>query len=191
MATNFFNHRKFITWYLPITYGALYVYNSGPNWMSNESVPKAYYRSCGFAAWFDWLYHAVPWIMENGTWIAENPQYCSIGFYLASQKWSYECLANSLIYGAKRSLGETPQDAFKHLMFHFQLIFAIMGIINFIIMTRVIKQIEANGSSDTLLLHQTEIACDILMVIKSHIPWPELVNALKYAVTGNQSGTVY
>lgn len=162
---------------------ALDVYSYGPNWIQNESIPVGYYRSCGYSYWYGALASATKWSYDNGSWTGEASKYCSARFYIESQWWNYNCYAYSLRYGSKRGLGEESFEAFKRLTTHFQLVFAILGTFNLIIMTRVIKQMDEDRS-DTLVLHQAEIVCDILLVIESQISFPDVANAVKHAIAG-------
>lgn len=165
---------------------ALGIYNEGPNWMANESISVDYYRSCGYMHWFTVLGYDSQWKLEQRKWNLKNNKFCSAEFYFAVQKWSYKCLANRVVYGSQRRVGDNPFNAFTSLTFHGQLSFSIFGVINLIIMTRVVKQIDKNRTA-TLVLHQTEIVCDVLMVVKSHVALVDIINVLKYTTTGRYS----
>lgn len=166
-----------------MTNAALDAYSNGPNWIANESIPIGYYRSCGSSYWYDALASTVDWSNDNGSWTWETSKHCSALFYIENQWWNYKCYAYSLRYGSKRGLGEESFAAFTRLTTHFQLVFAILGTVNLIIMTRVIKQM-GEDRSDTLVLHQAEIVCDILLVTEAQISFPDVANAMKHAITG-------
>lgn len=138
-------------------------------WIFNESLPIDYYRSCANQQWFTELY------LSAG--------HCSLQDFLLKAKWEYRCHTYGIIYGPKRTLGTERQLALALLMTVPSLLsYAMLGAVNFIIMTRVLQQM--NDSSGTLLLHQVEIACDIAMVFPIVIPLARIVNAIKHAITG-------
>lgn len=158
-----------------VTNAAIDVYNDGPNWMKNESVPVDYYRSCGSQYWF---------IRITGQGASKREKkFCTAGFYLAELKWGYKCALYSIVYGSRRGLGLNPFAGFSDVCFPGGLCYAIFGIINFIIMTRVVKEIDKNRAA-TRVLHQAEIACDIFMVIVWHVPLCDIAKILINAIAG-------
>lgn len=135
---------------------AIDAYYKGPNWIANETIPIGYYQTCG-------NYHILVWLRNYAG-------RCSAGTILAFVRSKYECMFYNVFYESKRAAAIRvvwnlrPFDALLKLLNPFAVCFALLGAINYIIMTRVQKQIEGGGSG-SLLFHQAEIVCDIAMVL--------------------------
>ena len=139
-----------------------------------ESIPVNYYTSCGC----DYLY-------VNGVY----QEYCSL-----SERWKviiqiYECMAYSIVYESRRpsdiqgQLGfYVTQGVFRLPAPFFVIALLSFGVLNLIIMTRVQKQMEGGGSA-TLMLHQAEIGCDLMMLIVI-LPIEQIPTMVKHVFTG-------
>jgi hypothetical protein len=140
---------------------AIWTYQYGPNFMQNESLPRRYYVACGN--------------MRFGL-----AGHCSLPAVTSHLMEIYKCIAYDLVYQPKRVYPEYDVEGvdggLKFLILSSLPILCtvfMLGILNFIIMTRVQKHLEGSGSA-SLLLHQTEIACDILSAWLS-IPYSSIV----------------
>lgn len=112
---------------------------------------------------------------------------CSARFQLSTEIPFVKCNIYSILYGITRDIGHERYAGFTSLTAAPILyLYAISGITNLIIMTQVIKQLEGKGSV-ALLLHQTEIICDILVVFFDKINFSAVANALYYGITGKQA----
>lgn len=157
------------------TNAAFQVYIWVANQMENESLPVGYYRSCGNSAW----YKLITGQFNYGT----LKEHCSARDQLSFQKWSYECILYKLLYGCSHfdiyNLSLLGGPAIR-------LVLVIFGTVNFIIMRRVQKKLKLEGDGGApLLLHQTQIACDILPLLLMDIQINQVLEALYFAVIGN------
>lgn len=165
----------------PLLIVASKVYFYGPNWIANESMPIDYYTSCGnnfvLIKLRDWFGH------------------CSAGDQLKILRYTCLCLFYCAFYGSNRNPAAAvkvidwyPVEALLIMIAPSLVCFILLGIINYVIMTRVQKQIEG-GKAGPLLFHQVEIFCDIAtpLIIVSGPIVSIVLTALTRAVTGTRT----
>lgn len=143
---------------------AIWAYQYGPNLIRNESFPKGYYIACGKMRFGLAGHCALPEVISILTEI-------------------YKCIAYDVVYQPQRTyrpydIASVERSLKFVILSSVPIIFIvfILGILNFVIMTRVQKHMEGSDSA-SLLLHQSEIACDVISAWFS-IPYYSIVNQL-------------
>jgi len=174
-----FLNRPLLPWARLIdTANAAYYY--GPNWMQYESIPANYYRSCGY----DYLW-------ANGAY----EEHCSASEVLYVVIQIYECMAYSIVYENRRPSEIQGQLGFYVTQALFRLpaplaMIALFSfaVLNLIIMTHVQKQMGGGGSA-TLMLHQAQIGCDLMMLIVI-LPLEQIPTMVKHVISGTAINSV-